>query len=230
MSYSPWSSSEANEIIWTRGRNGKPKREWGNLLLDMFAKATECSVSELPAPSISKDPVLWGTRGWEPRGSFLLVLHVLKYLLDLFMTSWTWKTLGFAGQKTPSGFCVCGALACMELSKHETWAGSWSLRAPGEVSPVSSAMQMDVIHFAHFPPKRREKGWTEWGVALCPSEGSSKGLLAEVENVLKREQAPPSISCGPPAWERGRSGKLLGSVKNLQALNHRELTLQRHAR
>lgn len=202
MSCSPWSSSEANEITWSRGRNGKPRREWGNLLLDMFAKATECAASELPRSQYKQRLCgLVGSGGWEPRRSFLLVLHVLKYLLNLFLTSWAWKTLGFAGQKHPSGFCVCGALACTELSKHETWAISWCLRAP-EVSPVSSAMQIDVIHFSHFPPKKREKGWTEWGVLLCVQvKRVAKGFWLRLKICVKERTGTSSTGCGPPAWE-----------------------------
>lgn len=44
---------------------------------------------------------------------------------------------------------------------------------------MSSAMQMGVIHFARFPPKKRGE---QSEVLLCPSEGTNKGLLAEVEN------------------------------------------------
>lgn len=177
------------ELIWGKWDHMIPWKKW----------ETQEGMGDFVTGYVCKSNRAWSVRGtrsqykqrlcglmdpgrWEPRRSFLLVLRVLKYLLHLFLNCWAWKSLAFAGQNLPSGFSVCGALACMEPSKHETWAVSWSLRAP-EVSPVSSAMQMGVIHFAHFPPKKREKGWTEWGVALCPRERSSKGLLAEVENM-----------------------------------------------
>lgn len=129
----------------------------------------------------------------ELRRSFLLVLCVLKVFSILFLTIWSWKTLGFAGQKLPNGFCVCNtsvreALACVEVSEHETRAPlAVGLLVPkscrGKVFSARTATQMDVTNFARFPPKKEEKVWTEWGVTLCPSEGCSKGyFLAEVAN------------------------------------------------
>lgn len=37
--------------------------------------------------------------------------------------------------------------------------------------------------------------------------------------MLKKEQAPPGVGCGPAAGERSKSGKLLDSVENLKAVN-----------
>lgn len=134
MSYSPWDSSEANEKIWSRGRNRKPKREWENLLLDIFAKRPNAQCQSYLFPLCAKAP--WSDRPGrpEPRRSFLSVLSVLKYLPDLFWTSWSWKTLSSVKNSPMISVSVISLSAKLWLAwrSPNTWdKGIVGSRAPG---------------------------------------------------------------------------------------------------
>lgn len=197
-------------LIWGKWENMMLWKKWetqegvGEFVTGCFCKSNECAASVTCFPWWAKSPQFDGSGRQEPRRSFLLDLCVLKYALDVFLTSWSWKTLVFPGQKLPSGFCVCSisvceALAYVGVSKHET-------RVPLAVRLlvlVRTAVQRDGTNFAHFTPKEEE---TEWGITLSPSEECSKGYFFGwgCKYLLKREQAPPGVSCGPPVGREAR--------------------------